>query len=218
MKKLLFVLLACLILVTPVLAVEEELVNLSDQQLLAVYDKLMEEIQRRNLNPTTVTTRDEAIVFGQNIHVVSGDPVVCLPNTTITNNAQNVLPTQAPIMQPTPTAPIAVGDKATYDSQTPADGVHVKAGQSFDSTWYLLNSGTTTWTTDYVMRYYTGTNFTKPGKTRYYLNAPVPPNTVGACSVDAVAPSKAGTYSMTVVLGNENEENFTLVDITIVVD
>ena len=33
----------------------------------------------------------------------------------------------------------------------------------------MVNTGTTTWTTDYSMRYFAGTNLTKPGKTRYNL-------------------------------------------------
>ena len=124
----------------------------------------------------------------------------------------------AAIQEPTATPAPAAGDKASYDSQNPADGTHVEAGSEFDITWYLLNTGTTTWTTDYCMRYFTGTNLTKPGKTRYYLNEAVAPNTVGACSVDAVAPWNPGTYTMSVVLGNENDENFFIVDITIIVD
>ncbi len=118
---------------------------------------------------------------------------------------------------PTATA-MQAGDKASYDSQTPLDGTHVEAGSEFDITWYLMNTGTTTWTTDYSLRYFTGTNFTKPGKPRTYLAQAVLPNTVGACTVDAVAPNKPGTYSMSVVLGNENDENFFIVDITIIVD
>ena len=47
---------------------------------------------------------------------------------------------------------------------------------------------------------------------------PVAPNTVGACRIDAVAPGAPGTYAMSVVLGNENDENFYVVDVTIVVD
>lgn len=118
-----------------------------------------------------------------------------------------------------PTATLATaGDKATYDSQNPVDGTHYSPGQSFDITWYLLNSGTTTWTTDYCLRFYVGTNFGKPGKDRYYLNSAVAPNTVGAVSMDAVAPTTSGTYQMAVVLGNEMEQNFMMVDVTIIVD
>ena len=108
-------------------------------------------------------------------------------------------------------------DKAVWQSQTPADGTHIDPGAEFDITWNLLNTGTTTWTTGYRLRYFSGTNLTKPGKS-YYLASPVAPNTVGACSLDAVAPWNPGTYQMSVVLSNEEDKNFSIVDITIVVD
>lgn len=119
---------------------------------------------------------------------------------------------------PTATVPASVGDKASYQSQTPLDNAHVERGSEFDVTWFLMNTGSTTWTESYCLRYFTGTNFTKPGKNRYYLSAPVPPNTVGACTIDALAPEEPGTYKMSVVLGNEDDKNFFIVDITIVVD
>ena len=118
----------------------------------------------------------------------------------------------------TTAASSSAGNKASYEGQTPTDGTHVEAGSEFDITWYLVNTGTTTWTTDYSMRYFTGTNMTKPGKNYYHLSTNVAPNETAACTVDAIAPSTPGTYTMSAVLGNENDENFMIVDITIVVD
>lgn len=108
-------------------------------------------------------------------------------------------------------------DKASWQSQSPADNTHMDPGAEFDITWNLLNTGTTTWTTGYRLRYFTGTNLTKPGK-NYYLTSSVAPNAVGACTMDAVAPWQSGTYTMSVVLSNEEDKNFYVVDITIVVD
>lgn len=139
------------------------------------------------------------------------DPVLA-PTEAIVSIGEE--PTQIP---PTATLPTG-GDKASYDSQSPVDGTHVSRGANFDISWYLLNSGTTTWTSDYSVRYFSGTNFCKPGKNRYYLNSVVAPNTVGQLSIDAIAPSSSGTYTMAVVLGNEMDENFYVMDITIVVD
>ena len=217
MKKLLFVLIACCIFVIPAMAQTtlptpaDELTGLSNQQLLSVYDAVVGEIQKRGVDTSAQTIRDSSIVFGQNIHIQTGQLSVCLPT------AEPVQSVQLPIA-PTATPVVQAGDRASYDSQTPQDGTHVSRGQTFDITWYLLNTGTTTWTTDYSLRFFSGTNFTKPGKNRWYLMAPVAPNTVGACAIDAVAPGAPGTYSMSVVLGNENDENFYVVDVTIVVD
>ncbi len=162
--------------------------------------------------PEPAAVLPPAVPSGESAPVIGSDPAA-LPELPVTD------PAQPAVIPEIPTATIELaGDKASYDSQTPLDGSHVEAGAEFDITWYLLNTGTTTWTTDYCMRYFTGTNMTKPGKTRYYLNQPVAPNTVGACAVDAIAPTTPGTYSMSVVLGNENDENFFIVDITIIVD
>lgn len=219
MKKILFVLVACFIFVIPVMgqAIQptpvDEMTGLSNQQLLAVYDAVVGEIQKRGVDTSAQTIRDSSIIFGQNIHIQTGQLSVCLPTAAAPNTSAVQLP-----IAPTATPVVQAGNRASYDSQTPLDGTHVSRGQIFDITWYLLNTGTTTWTTDYSMRFFSGTNFTKPGKNRWYLNQAVAPNTVGACSIDAVAPGAPGTYSMSVVLGNENDENFYVVDITIVVD
>ncbi len=222
MKKLLFVLLLSCILVVPAMAQvtlpapADELSGLSNQQLLSVYDAVVGEIQKRGVDTSAQTVRDPSVIFGQNVHIQTGQLSVCLPTAvpSITNPQQQI---QLPIA-PTATPVVVSGDKASYDSQTPLDGTHVARGQAFDIYWYLLNTGTTTWTTDYCGRFFSGTNFTKPGKSRYYLLQPVAPNTVGTLAVDAVAPNNPGTYSMSVVLGNENDENFYIVDLTIIVD
>ena len=221
MRKILFVLIACCMIAAPVMAQStvntpvDELSGLSNQQILTVYDALVAEIQKRGIDTSPATVRDPIYVFGSNIHIQTGQLSLCLPTPMPgTDNTQSFLPD----ILPTPTSPATTGDKASYDSQTPTDGTHVRAGQIFDITWYLLNTGTTTWTKDYSMRFYSGTNFTKPGKSRYYLDNPVAPGTVGACSIDAVAPGRPGTYAMSVVLGDENDDNFMVVDITIIVD
>lgn len=127
--------------------------------------------------------------------------------------------------QPTATPMTGSVNKASYDSQSPEDGTHVKHGQDFDITWYLLNTGTTTWNSDYGMRFFTGTNFTKPGKDRWRLGTNVAPGQVAACKVDARAPEKPGTYTMSVQLEDDKtgaewsaESVFMIVDITIIVD
>ena len=217
MKKLLLVLLALCVFALPAMAQQdkaaEELKNLSNQQILAVYDVLVKEITARNIDTSTQTIRDSNIVFGENVHIQTGQLTVCLP-TAVPETNMMTLPTQIP----TPTSALQVGNKATFDSQTPVDGTHVAPGTDFDIHWYLLNTGTTTWTTDYSLRFFSGDKFVKSNKSRWYLQSNVAPNQIGDCAVDAVAPSKPGTYTMAVVLGDENDQNFMVVDVTIVVD
>lgn len=217
MKKLLFVLIALCLFAVPVMAQTQsnpdELTGLSEKQLLTLYDALTAEIQKRNIDTSAMNPRDPQFVFGQNVHVQTGQLSVCLPTAVPQNGQPVVLPTV-----PTATPVVNVGDKASYDSQSPQDGTHVQRGQIFDITWNLLNTGTTTWTPDYSMRFFSGTNFTKPGKNRWGMTGTTLPNAIGSCTVDAVAPNAPGTYTMAIVLGNENDENFMVVDITIVVD
>ncbi len=94
----------------------------------------------------------------------------------------------------------------------------MKAGESADLIWYITNVGTTTWTTDYSVRFFTGTNFAKAGNTRYRLPATVAPQQTGQFIIDIVAPNKAGEYKMAWVLSNAEDNNFYTVDITIVVE
>lgn len=115
-------------------------------------------------------------------------------------------------------APETGGDEAAYEGQTPEDGTHMKAGTDFDIIWYLKNTGTTTWTKDYSLRYFSNTDFSKSGKERWRLSKPVAPGETGALTMDAIAPDKPGTYTMAVVLGNDADENFMIVDLTIIVD
>lgn len=161
------------------------------------------------------TATAEVLVLPTAAEMTSGDAAAA---GTGTDAAAASTVAAAPVVVPTATAALASGNKASYEGQTPTDGTHIPAGSEFDITWYLVNTGTTTWTTDYSMRYFTGTNFSKPGKTYYRLNKAVAPNETGACAMDAVAPTAPGTYTMSAVLANENDENFMIVDITIVVD
>ena len=109
-------------------------------------------------------------------------------------------------------------DKALYLGQTPQDGSHVNRESEFDVVWELENAGTTTWTRDYSLRYFSNTNFTKQTRSRWRLPKAVAPGESVKCVVDAVAPAEPGTYTMAMVLGNENDENFMIVDIKIIVD
>lgn len=193
--------------------------------------------------PTEMVAPTETMNMENSQPKANAESVVVLPIPAINSREAVITPNPAPdesmeelmitrnnslpgiTIQPTSAVPTATaarvndhGDKASYESQSPEDGVHVERGSEFDVIWYLKNTGSTTWTTDYCLRYFTGTNFTKPGKNRYYLSKPVEPDAIGKCIVDALAPEEPGTYKMSVVLGNENDENFFIVDITIVVD
>ena len=118
-----------------------------------------------------------------------------------------------------PTATLGkTGNQCVYSDQNIKDGTVFKAGQTADLTWYVTNTGTTTWTTDYSIRFYSGTNFAKAGNTRYKLPVAAAPQATAQFTIDIVAPSTAGEYKMAWVISDEGDNNFCMVDVTIKVE
>ena len=135
------------------------------------------------------------------------------PRFTPTPSAESV---DAVSSIPTASLELTPGDKASYMGQSVADGTHVQRGEDLDLVWYLQNTGTTTWNSDYMIRFFNGTRMMKSNEKR--LGLTVAPGETGNCIVDAVAPSAPGTYTMTLVLANDAYENFMVFDITLIVD
>lgn len=118
-----------------------------------------------------------------------------------------------------PTATLSdIGNKSLYVGQNIADGTHFSPGEEDDLVWTFQNVGTTTWTKDYNVRFYTGDNFAKNGRTRFPLTKDVPPQAEGSAIVDIVAPTKPGTYEMVWVLSDDGDNNFGVCTLKIIVD
>lgn len=58
--------------------------------------------------------------------------------------------------------PASKGDKAELVDQSPKDGTSLPKAASFDMTFVLKNTGTTTWTTDYKLVFYAGERLGSP--------------------------------------------------------
>ncbi len=113
--------------------------------------------------------------------------------------------TQAPVVVGTATrAPLP--DGATWQSQTPADGTTFNPGEKFTVTWVVKNTGTTTWSTKYLIRFYAGDQMSAPASKNFPKE--VKPNETCELSVDLVAPSKAGEYAGSFALTNADGLNF----------
>jgi len=106
-------------------------------------------------------------------------------------------------------------DTAIYVDQSPADGTIVTPGSEFNVTWRIKNTGVSTWTTGYRLRYYAGT-FMSPVST---VNLPniVRPQEEVTITLPIKAPASAGEYTTIWVLSNEQDANFFNVFIRIVV-
>jgi hypothetical protein len=121
-------------------------------------------------------------------------------------------PTFAPLASSTPGASASSGgaapsgNKCEYISQTYSDGTSFNASQAFDMGWALKNTGTTTWTTGYSYRKYSGDDLSDKGF--YPMPKQVLPGETITVTVDMTAPSKSGKYLENWVLSTNEDKNF----------
>ncbi len=173
------------------------------------------------LAPTTAPTPDldpvrteaAATVYAQVTHNLALTPSITpIPSATPTTR-----PTQTPRPSATPTStktaaptsgtPSASSDnKAQWVSQTIADDTIFTPGETFTMTWRLKNTGITTWTAGYMLRYYSGATF---GATKEIkLGQEVLPGSEIDITVLMKAPTTLGTYRSDWVMATESRSNF----------
>jgi hypothetical protein len=106
------------------------------------------------------------------------------------------------------TATIATGgaDSAAWRANDPPDNTAFRPGEEFTVTWTLENTGTSTWTTGYYIKFLSGEQM--DAEDEVYLPYSVPPGTNAQISVDFVAPSSTGTKRSDWVLNNANDNTF----------
>ena len=144
------------------------------------------------------------------------DPSLKITEVAATVNAEltrisaltpSVTPTIEPTVTPSVTMTMAMttptatrmaitavtGDNAKFDKDvTIPDGTMIAPGKSFEKTWSVLNTGTTTWTTDYQLVYLEG-----PQATTLFvkLKEEVAPGELAQITVKFTAPSTNGLYT-----------------------
>lgn len=117
------------------------------------------------------------------------------PRPTPTNTPQPPKPTvastsaQATVTTPT-TQPISGIDGGEWVASNPEDKTAGNQGQSFDVTVTLMNTGTSTWSTDYSIRYVSG-DITASTET-YYMPISVPAGAQVEIEVTLTPPTKTG--------------------------
>lgn len=104
---------------------------------------------------------------------------------------------------------------AQWVKNDPPDGTIVLAGTKFDIAWTVKNSGTTTWNTKYSYGYLSGDKYFE--KLVYSLPKEVKPGEEITILVDAIAPSKSGTYYTWWKIKDDLGNNIGDVDLTITV-
>jgi hypothetical protein len=88
--------------------------------------------------------------------------------------------------------PRTIPDALTFIDDSVDDGTHFNGGTQFDAAWKVKNTGTTTWTTDYHLRYARGAEMGEAQ--RFYLTKEVKPGETVDLIADMVAPSDNGTH------------------------
>jgi hypothetical protein len=127
-----------------------------------------------------------------------------------------VTATQSSALTPLPSFTSAVvvpttntsGDKAEWVANTPADKSKFTKGAYFDVSFTIKNTGTTTWTTDYTIRFFAGEQM----GVRPAINFPITPVKPGETVVIPLgqlqAPQTAGNYMIWWKLTNAEGKNF----------
>jgi hypothetical protein len=104
----------------------------------------------------------------------------------------------------TPTA--VTTNLAQWVSQSVADDTLFDPSQTFTMTWTLKNVGTSTWKTTYMLRFYSGDNFSAPKEIP--LGKEVPPGGTIDITIKMKAPIKPGSYLSDWVMSTEFRGNF----------
>ena len=149
------------------------------------------------------------------------------------NLTQAAIPTSTPTLEPsltptptetqpvdmsTPTATATVGtptatqsvitgeDVGQWRAQDPIDNTEFAPGDTFTVTWTIENVGTSTWTTNYYIKFASGEQM--DAEDEIYLPYDVPPGKNVQISVELKAPMTAGEYQSTWSLLNANGQAF----------
>ena len=104
------------------------------------------------------------------------------------------------------TATLASADHAKFVSQSVADGTVFAPGQEFILTWTLQNTGTTTWTAAYRLRFFSGDRFGAPAEIA--LGKDVAPGQSIDIGLQMKAPLVPGEYRSDWVMSNTSLRNF----------
>jgi hypothetical protein len=106
----------------------------------------------------------------------------------------------------TGTSAAATDNRAEWVSQSVADDTSFAPGETFTMTWTLKNVGTSTWTADFMLRFYSGDTF---GAAREVpIGREVLPGDTLDITLIMKAPVTPGTYQSVWVMSTEERSNF----------
>lgn len=125
------------------------------------------------------------------------------PGTAVATSATAItiatlVPTSSGALPPIP-------DKMEYISQSIADNTKFSPGQTFTMNWTIKNIGTTTWDTNYRVRFFGGV---RCGAADDAIGGTVKPNDTYEVSMKMTTPTTPGSYSSLWVITNPDGRNF----------
>jgi hypothetical protein len=164
-----------------------------------------------DLNP--LRTEVAGTVFAQVTKALALTPSVT-PLSTLTATS---LPTFTPVLtaSPLPSAAVTLSTGTPtviavnldqWVAQSVADDTTFAPGQTFTIIWTLKNTGTSTWTTAYLLRFYGGNAF--GAAKEIAISRAVPPGDQIDISIPMKAPAQTGSYDSTWVMANQFRLNF----------
>jgi hypothetical protein len=104
------------------------------------------------------------------------------------------------------TAEAGTDNRAEWVSQSIADKTVFEPGETFTMTWRLENTGASTWTTNYILRFFSGDPFGSPEEVP--LNREVPPGETIDIILEMEAPAEPGTYTSVWVMSTADRSTF----------
>ena len=164
-----------------------------------------------DLNP--FRTEVAATVLAQVTQALALTP----PPTPVPSPTTTSLPSSTPRLttSPSPSATVILSsgtpqagtvNQAQWVSQSIADDTVFAPGQAFTMTWTLKNSGTSTWTAAYLLRYYSGNAFSAPKEIA--IGRVVLPGGQIDITIQMKAPLIPGSYRSDWVMSSESRANF----------
>lgn len=133
-------------------------------------------------------------------------PPTMPPTQVVPTASIEITPTTEAVATLAPT-PAGGVDAGVWARSNPADGTDIKAGSQFKVTVTLMNTGTTTWNTNYYIQYTGGDNLGLK-LTKYQMPYAVPPQMSVQFTFDFTAPDAAGTVKNNWNIVNPNDIAF----------
>ncbi len=204
------ILVGCTSTPTVVVPPTQDIPSIRTESAATVISKLTIEAA---LNPSATAAAPIVVTATPEPATSTPEAPAASPTATV---AVGVLPTNttAPVTgggvsRPIPTATRRSGpDQVQYLGQDPLDATKFSPGNQFDAKFTFKNIGTSTWSTDYDMRFERGTNLAEGQPKHIPFTKSVAPGETVTLIFDAVAPPDAGRYTSYWSLINGNGDIF----------